>query len=151
MESFTICKHCGSDATLETQLDNENKAWICYTCGFNTSTFHKEGSELINKSDEQCPTLYKDLKFTDEDGLVWYPTTLNFPEKGMVFLDGSSTDNYKWAAILATDVDESEKVKFPIPGQPGQFYNKKMDMTTLKHFGKNEFMDALEYANMLVI
>jgi len=151
MEKFTICNHCGSDAALETQLDSENKAWLCYTCGFSTSTFHVSGSVLINQSDERCPTLYKDLKFTDDSNLVWYPTTLNYPEMGMVFLDGTSVDDYRWAAILATNVDETEKVKFPIPGQPGQFYNKKMDLTTLKHFDKNEFMDALEYANMLVI
>jgi hypothetical protein len=150
MEKLTICKHCGSDAAIETQLDEQNKAWLCYTCGFSTSTYHVSGSVLINKADENCPQLYKDLKFTDDTNLVWYPSTLNSPDKGMVFLDGTHIDSYQWSAVLATDVTKEEQHKFPIPGQKGKFYNKKMDMTTLKSFNKNEFMDALEYTNMLV-
>ena len=94
------------------------------------------------------PELYKDLLFVDEDNLVWYPTTVNMPEKGMVFLDGTSKDTYRWAGVLATEVKDDEKEKFPIPGTDDEYYAKKMDMTTIKYFDKPNFMDALEYVGI---
>ncbi len=70
------------------------------------------------------------------------------PEKGMVFLDGTSKDVYRWAGVLATEVKEDEKEKFPIPGTDDEYYAKKMDMTTIKYFDKPNFMDALEYVGI---
>lgn len=145
MEKLTICKHCGSDAAIETQLDEQNKAWLCYTCGFSTSTYHVDGSELINKADETCPQLYKDLKFTDDDNLVWMPMVLSFEKVGMVFLDGTDINDIKWAVILSVEINSEEKHNFPIPQKPNEFYSHKMDASTLKLFDKNEFMEALSY------
>lgn len=146
MDKLVVCKHCGGDACYETTMhDGESKAWMCYGCGFSTNSLFTEGSKIIEKANETAPELYKDLAFVDEDKLVWHPTTVNMPEKGMVFLDGTSKDEYRWAGVLATDVKEDEKEKFPIPNQPGQFYTKKMDMTTIKYFDKKDFMEGLEY------
>ena len=121
---------------------------MCYGCGFNTNSHFVNGSEVIEKANETMPELYKDLMFVDEDNLVWYPTTVNMPEKGMVFLDGTHKDTYRWAGVLATDVKEEEKTKFPIPGMAGEYYTKKMDMTTIKYFDKKDFMEALEYVGI---
>tara|TARA_R110000744_G_scaffold130653_2_gene238352 strand:+ start:3115 stop:3591 length:477 start_codon:yes stop_codon:yes gene_type:complete len=149
MDQLVICKHCGGDACYETTLDTENnKAWMCYGCGFSSNSHYVKGSEGLKKADEKMPELYKDLLFVDEDNLVWYPTTVNMPEKGMVFLDGTHTDTYRWAGVLATEVKEDEKEKFPIPGTDGEYYTKKMDMTTIKYFDKPNFMDALEYVGI---
>ena len=149
MDQLVICKHCGGDACYETTLDPENnKAWMCYGCGFNTNSHFVNGSEVIEKANETMPELYKDLIFVDEDNLVWYPTTVNMPEKGMVFLDGTNKDTYRWAGVLATDVKAEEKTKFPIPGMEGEYYTKKMDMTTIKYFDKKDFMEALEYVGI---
>jgi hypothetical protein len=145
-DKLVICKRCGSDACFETTLDPENnKAWMCYGCGFSTNSHFIEGSELLETANETLPELYRDLLFVDENNLVWYPTTVNMPDKGMVFLDGTHKDTYRWAGVLATDVKEDEKTKFPIPGTKGEYYTKKMDMTTIKYFDKENFMDAIEY------
>jgi hypothetical protein len=148
MEQFIQCKKCNSIACVETPISEFNKAWLCYTCGFVSSTLHKKGSEILKQADELLPELYKDLLFTDKDECIWYPASVNDPEKGMVFLDGTNKDNIQWAGILATDVKEDEKEKFPIPHFPGEFYTKKMDMTTLKHFNKLDFMSAAEYIGL---
>ena len=63
----------------------------------------------------------------------------------MVFLDGTHKDTYRWAGVLATDIKEDERTKFPIPGTKGQYYTKKMNMETIKYFDKDNFMDAIEY------
>ena len=149
MDKLVICKRCGSDACYETTLDPEdNKAWMCYGCGFSSNSHYVNGSEVLKQADEKMPELYKDLTFVDKDNLVWYPTTVNMPEKGMVFLDGTTKDTYRWAGVLATEVKEDEKTKFPIPGVEGEYYTKKMDMTTIKYFDKKDFMEALDYVGI---
>ena len=85
----------------------------------------------------------------DKDGLIWMPTTINNPQNGMVFYNGTSVENAKWAAVKAVKVEETEKEKYPIKGKPGEFYEWRMDMTTMKAFEMKEFMDALEYINIL--
>jgi transcription elongation factor Elf1 len=46
MDQLVICKHCGGDACYETTLDSENnKAWMCYGCGFSSNSHYVNGSE----------------------------------------------------------------------------------------------------------
>ena len=44
---------------------------------------------------------------------------------------------------------EEEKEKYPIPKQPGKFYEYRMDMETLQHFEERDFIDALEYVGLI--
>ncbi len=81
--------------------------------------------------------------------VVKKPQTNNEPKKGMVFANGTGVDNWKWAAVKAVAVTEEEKYKFPIPKQPGKFYEYRMDMETLQHFEERDFMDALSYIGIL--
>jgi hypothetical protein len=53
------------------------------------------------------------------------------------------------SAVKATKVTEEEKEKYPIPKQPGKFYEYKMNMETIQHFDEREFIDALEYVGLL--
>jgi hypothetical protein len=56
----------------------------------------------------------------------------------MVFLDGKTKQDWKWASIKSVPITEEEKSKFP----EGQTH--KMDMKSIKHFEQKDFMDALE-------
>ena len=67
----------------------------------------------------------------------------------MVFYNGTNKENAKWAGVKATKVEETEKEKYPIKGKPGEFYEWKMDMTTMKSFEMKEFMEALSYIEVL--
>jgi hypothetical protein len=60
-----------------------------------------------------------------EKGYNWYPSTVILDDKAMVFADGKSTEDWKWAGIQSKD--------------------GKADMTTVKHFEEKEFMEALDY------
>jgi hypothetical protein len=57
----------------------------------------------------------------------------------MVFVDGSSTSDWKWAAVMAIEITKEEKAKFP------KNQTHKMDMKTIQHYDERDFMDALEY------
>ena len=138
MDKLTDCVRCGSNACYQQEIDQTTKTWMCFTCGFSTSTLMVEGSDLAKNTAEVLPELYKDLKFVDEETKVWYPATMTVPEKGMVFLDGTDVNTWQWAAVKAVPILEEDKSKFP----EGQTH--KMDMNSIQHFDQYSFMDALD-------
>lgn len=149
MDNLIICNHCGSDACYVVENSSEIKSYSCFGCGFTTNSLMKEGEEFYNQQIEVLPELYKDVMFKDKNGIMWMPTTINVPTQGMVFYNGTSKENAKWAAVKAVKVFEEEKEKYPIPKKPGEYYEYRMDMTTMKGFEMKEFMDALSYVGIL--
>jgi hypothetical protein len=149
MDNLIICSKCGSDACYVDEVNQDIKTYFCYGCGFQTNSLMKKGESFYERQLEVLPELYKDLLYTDDNNQVWMPTTVNIPEKGMIFANGPSKDQWTWAAVKAVQVTEEEKTKYPIPGKEGQYYEWRMDMTTLKEFPENEFMDALSYIEIL--
>lgn len=131
------CKRCGGNACYEQNINNQIKTWMCFGCGFTTSTLLVEGSQQVKDAQETSPELYKDLLYTDQDKNVWIPATIILPEKGMVFADGSNSKDWKWSAVKAIPIKEEDKKI-----DPDQTH--KMDMKNVKQFEQKGFMDALE-------
>ena len=67
----------------------------------------------------------------------------------MIFANGVDSKDWKWSAVKAIPVTEEEKEKYPIPGKEGQFYEWRMDMSTISHFAEREYIDALSYIGVL--
>jgi hypothetical protein len=149
MDNLVICNHCGSDACYVDEVNQDIKTYFCYGCGFQTNSLMKEDETFYEEQISVLPELYKDLFFKDENGNVWMPTTVNIPTQGMIFANGPSKEDWGWAAVKAVEVTEEEKTKYPIPGKQGEFYEWRMDMTTLQMFPEREFMDALSYIGVL--
>lgn len=103
---------------------------LCYGCGFTTNTLMHTDSKFLQEQLEILPELYKDLIYTDLSGQKWIPSATNSPGKGMVYADGKTPEEWKWAAVKALPSEE---------GLP------KMDMANLKHFEERDYMEALEY------
>ena len=135
---MTICPHCGGNACYEQQVTEEVTTNFCFGCGFSTSTMMKVNSRLLTETLDTSPSLYKDLMYTDDKDQVWFPATVTLPEKGMVFLDGTSKEKWKWAAVKAVEILEEEKAKFP---KDQKF---KMDTKNTQFFEQRDFMDALD-------
>lgn len=133
-DKIEMCHRCTSNASY--YIKNENppfEMYFCYGCGFNALVEPKPYEEGL-------PELYKVLKYIDkETDLTYYPSSVNISNKGMVFADGDSINNWKWAAICAVKIPKKELKKFP----EGQTH--KMDMSTIQHFDERDFMDALGY------
>ena len=145
MDNLIICDRCGGDACYVQEVNQDIKNYQCYGCGFITNTLMKKDSQFFEEQIELLPNLYKELMGEDEEGKVWMPTTINLPSQGMVFANGASSLNWKWAAVKSVPVKEEEKEKYPIPGRKGEYYEQRMDMDTLKEFDEKDFVEALDY------
>lgn len=144
MEQLVTCKRCGSNACLEQQISEEVTTQLCMGCGFTTSTLMTEGSEVVTTALETSPELYKDLMHKDQDGNIWMPSTLTLPNKGMVFVDGTNTKDWSWAAVKAIPLEEGDK-------KLSDDQTHKMDMKNLKHYAERDFMDALEHIGFFAL
>ncbi len=133
----------GSNACYEQIFEQDGEkitTWLCFGSGFTTSTLMTKGSKAVTDVLETSPELYKDLMFEDKDKRVWLPSIITLPEKGMVFVDGSTTKDWQWSAVKAIPLTEEEinSGKFPA----GQTF--KMDVKNAMKYSQKDFMDALE-------
>lgn len=135
-EKLINCTKCGSNACSEIS-DEKLTVYICFGCGFTSNTNSTEENKEYMES--VMPELYKALRYQDNAGLNWYPIVINLPEKGLVFADGKSSENWKWSAVPVRKIKQSEKLKFPD--------NTKFvpNMKKLQQFEESEFMDGLDY------
>tara|TARA_R110000803_G_scaffold68700_4_gene130749 strand:+ start:3989 stop:4447 length:459 start_codon:yes stop_codon:yes gene_type:complete len=145
MDNLIICDRCGSDACYVQEVNDKIKNYQCYGCGFITNSLLVKGSDFFEEQMEMLPNLYKELMGEDDNGKIWMPSTVNLPEKGMVFANGKSGENWKWAGVRAIPVKDEEKEKYPIPNKEGEFYTLRMDMETIKEFDEGDYVDALDY------
>ena len=136
------CTRCGSDACYRQEISKDISIELCYGCGFQSNSLMKEGELIVKEQEEILPELYKDLKFEDEGGQIWYPSTINLPTQGMVFANGSTVSNWRWGAVKSILVPEEEKEKYK-----GEKY--KSDMSTVKYFMERDFMEALSYIGVI--
>ena len=121
-----------------TEVNDKIKTYYSFSSGFWTNSLMKEGEEFYEEQMRSIPELYKDLAWVDEEtGLTWIPNLVNIEDKGMVFVNGSSKDDWNWTAVKAVKVSEEEKDKYQ-----GKEY--RADMSTAKHFHKNDFIEAID-------
>lgn len=140
MDNLIECKRCGGNACYEQKVDQSTTTWLCMGCGFTTSSQLMKDSELYMNTIEAAPELYKDLVHIDEQNRAWVPATITLPGKGMVFIDGTSKTDWKWAAVKAIPItEEDRKIK-----QYPEDQTVRMDMKNASSFDQKNFMDALE-------
>lgn len=139
-DQLVECKRCGGNACYEQHIDEKTTTWLCMGCGFTTSTLMDKGGKVVKDLLETSPELYKDLLFEDTDNRIWSPSTLTLPGKGMVFIDGTSKENWQWSAVQAIEITEEERKEKNFPKDQ----THKMDVKGAKKFGQREYMDALE-------
>jgi hypothetical protein len=149
MDNLINCSRCGSDACYVEEVNQDIKTYFCYGCGFQTNSLMKEGETFYKEQINILPELYKDLVSKDENEIMWMPSTVNLPQQGMIFANGPSKEDWGWASVKAVPVLEEEKTKYPILGKKDEYYEWRMDMTTLQMFPERDFMEALSYIGVL--
>lgn len=138
-DEFVVCEVCNRSTCYKQTVDEQTFTMQCLNCGMTTNTYMVVDSDLDKQTFEKAPELYKDLRHVGNSNLAWYPATITVPEKGMVFVDGTNKANWKWASVKAVEISKEELSKFP----KGQTH--KVDMSTIVHFGQDEFTMALEH------
>lgn len=142
IDQLTKCPKCNEEGACYSIPISETKlGYWCMGCGFNTTDLMVEGMFDFEAYEETLPELYKDLKYTDEQKRVWYPTTIN-EKGGTVFVNGTSKEDWHWAAIKTVPLTEEEAKE---PKYKGQTY--KSDPKTLANFGK-DFIEACDYVGL---
>jgi hypothetical protein len=101
-----------------------------------------EGEFDFEQYEETLPELYKDIKYVDAEKRVWYPISINIPDKGTIFLSGKSVEEVQWSAIKVISLTEEEKTQ---PKYKGLSY--KSDAKSMKHFGE-DFIEACDYVGV---
>lgn len=138
-DELITCPRCGSDACYQTQEMYNLVNRMCYGCGFMTHNYMNKESTFLTEQLEVLPELYKDLVFVDDNQYHWIPSTVNIPDKGMVYANGTNKDEWKWTAVKATPLLEEEIHKFP------EGSTHKMDMQNAQHFSERDYIEALDY------
>ena len=145
-DKLVKCSHCGSEMCYAVQINETSWAYSCTGCGFNASDFIKEGEYDVEEYESTMPELYKDIKHVDEEGKVWYPIVIQY-EDGVVFIDGNSKENWGWGAIKNRPLTEDEKQVYIKENKTVPPY--KSDSTSLQHFGKRGFLQAVNHLNQI--
>lgn len=138
-DQLTLCPRCGCDGCYVSPINETKNNYFCWGCGFQTNDLMKEGEFDFEAYEETLPELYKEVKSVDSEGRVWYPITLNYEDRGTVFLNGTSKDSTHFSAIKTVLLTEEEQTQ---PKYKGKKY--KSDAKSMKHFG-NDFIEALDY------
>lgn len=141
-DQMIICSKCGCDGCYKAPINETKFSYFCWGCGFQTNDLMIEGEFDFIQYEETLPELYKDSKYVDSEKRVWYPASINIPDKGTVFLSGKSVKEVQWSAIKVVLLTEEEKA---LPKYRGLIY--KSDPKSMKHFG-NDFIEACDYVGI---
>ena len=128
-------------------INEKYNSYKSLTSGFESSDFYVDGFNF-EELESTLPELYKSIKKVDDEGRTWYPSVLNDKEKGVVFVTGTSIDDWEWCGIKNIPVPEDEKERFKDP-QTGEYLTHKSDPTSMKKFGITGYIDALDYVGFL--
>ena len=153
VETFTasgktaICPICEKDTALEEE-ESGVKSWLCVNCGYMTTGLYKQDSPSLKNDLMGSPQLIRDMQYYDgERDLVWIPTVINLPGKGMIFPDFKD-QRMVWNHAPVVDIPEEERDKYPVPGKEGHFYNSRLAVEQSKVF--NRFYDALKSIGAII-
>lgn len=143
-DDLVTCGACEGSLCYQQVIDEHTTTWMCFNCGWSSSTAMYKGSPAVNNILKTAPDLYKDILIEDRQGRIWAPATIVNPEVGMVFVDGTTASNWRWASVKAIPLTKRERRR---PERRG--HTHKMDMKSIKYFERNEFLEAMDYANLL--
>ena len=134
----------GSDKCFRIFSEPETtEQYLCMTTGYSSTSEHKIGSETLNQELARVPELVQTLQHYDEErDIVWIPTIMNVPGKGMVFPEGN-LENWGWSFAPIVEIPKDEIKNYPIPNKEGEFFDSKLDIDNAQKFEKNEFDKAL--------
>jgi hypothetical protein len=119
-------------------------SYLDYGTGYTSNSHLAVDSEYVEQAEANQPKLVTELRVIDElRNLIWYPSVINIPMKGMVFPMGTKED-WTWEVMKVREVTEEEKEKYPIPEQEGKFFKTILDVKGKKNFPSDKFIDALK-------
>ena len=129
----------------------EGDTYMSFDCGFASNEHYKIGSQAIANVLEKAPQLVKDLAFEDEArGIVWIPSVVQIPGKGIVFPDGVSTEKWGYRFAPEVKIPPEEQKNWPVPGLEGTYYKDRLDMENSTPYEWNDFASAIANLGLVI-
>ena len=143
-DAFVMCPHCQSNLCYHQDMGNGVEAMTCLSCGFTTTNQMLEGSETEKAVSANYPRLYKDLRYVDVHGFVWYPGVITVPDAGMIYIDGTSAEDWEWVATPVRKLTRKER-------RSGAYGNQEFIAipSQTKRFGKDGYVQALAFLGLI--
>jgi hypothetical protein len=141
-DNLIKCSHCGAEMCYE-YPNTQFTQWMCFNCGYGSTSHMVKDSDFVKSSKEVLPELMKDLEFIDENDFVWYPSTINVPEKGILFPNGSNKSSWGWSVAPLIPIPDDEKERFP------KNQTHKVDLSSMEYFSKESYAMAVTRLNSL--
>ena len=134
MERVIDCPICFDTDSCFEDVQDEFKSYMCFNCGFMSSTYYTKDSEHKIQSSSQ---LIQDLRYWDKEReIYWYPSVVNMGKLGIIYPEGTK-DNWNWKFARVRELTEEEK-KDPKYGG----HEHTLDMDNADEYGQHEFLQA---------
>ena len=102
-----------------------------------------KGSDIVKYLIDTSPSLINDISYEDEDGFVWYPKVRTLTGIGIIFPNGTSVEDWRWAFAKEIPLTDEEKAKSIIKNKSGETPNFKIDYANRKEYGRTDYILAL--------
>ena len=128
---------------VEADVNEDIQSYLCMESGFTTTDQLIKDSPYLERHEAQLTNLMLDAKYIDETtGLVWYPTFMQMPG-GMLYPEGS-VNNIKWKVARVIEIFGEERLKYPVPGQEGEYFTSRLDVENANVYDTDDFKTALD-------
>lgn len=150
MERVIDCPICfDKDSCFEDTQEKFN-SYICFNCGFTSSTYYTEDNVERAKLLETTSRLVKDLEFFDDERQIyWYPAVVNMGKLGIIYPEGN-TESWVWRYAKIVDIPKEEQQNYPVLGEEGEFYTGRLDTENAETYGQYDFLSACDAMGIIV-
>jgi len=141
----------GNKCVLIEADENTNiESRICMESGYTTNDYLKIDSDHIAKFESTITEYMSEMKYVDNElGCIWYPTFINLPG-GMIYCEPKDNE-LTWKIASVIDMNEEDRLKYPVPNKPGEYFPSRLDVDNAKTYGKYNFKNALDELYSIVL
>ena len=147
-DNLKTCDKCNSLFCYSQTIAEGITIERCLGCGFQHYSLYSN-EKFMEEQLKLLPELYKDLITYDSTGKTWLPSFQQIEGKGIIFANGTSKDEWGWSAAKMKQIPKDQQHLYPIPGQKNKYYSERADMSTIQHFSKDEYLQAMDYLGLL--
>jgi hypothetical protein len=119
-------------------------SWFCVNCGYTSNTTFVDGNVELQTTPKAILNL---KKFDVLRAIYWIPTVINMPSRGLIFPEKHGKQII-WTYVPMVEIPIEEQKNYPIAGQDGKCYSKKLDAEKAEKHSK--FYDALKSIGAII-
>ena len=138
------CPNCGSLRCFQSYTEPEtDESFMCVQCGYMSHSKYVKGSDILNQQLNNSADLVGKLKLEDKErNIVWLPSVLNMGDRGIIYPEGTSADDWVWKYAKVKKLEESERKNYPVPNKTDEYYESILEVKEAKVYDRLDFFGA---------